>query len=208
MFNFSPKDVEFFDLFVESANYFYKGALIMDEVMLDYNKARAKMKEIIDLEHEADAINDRIIDKLNKTFITPIDREDIYDLANGLDDGIDMLQGILQRIVMYRTGQAGEGPVSMVKLLIEATAELMKAFAYLKDIKKNEAGILEATHKISKLESEGDRVYRHEVAYLFDNVKDPIELIKWKDILENLEEALDHAEDVSDMLRGVVMKYA
>lgn len=208
MFNFSQKDLEFFDLFVESANYFYKGALIIDEVMVDYNKAQVKMKEIIDLEHEADAVNDRIIDKLNQTFITPIDREDIYALANGLDDGVDFLQGTLQRIVMYRTGAAGEGPIAMAKLLIEATEEIIKAFSLLRDIKKNQAAILEATHKISKLESEGDRVYRHEVAYLFDNVTNPIELIKWKDILENLEETLDHCEDVSDMIRGVVMKYA
>lgn len=208
MFNFSKKDNEFYDLFVESAGYFYKGCMLMDEVMLDYSKAEEKMKEIIDLEHEADAINDRIIDKLNQTFITPIDREDIYALANGLDDGVDNLQGTLQRIVMYRSGEAKEGAIAITKLLIESTEEIIKAFSLLKDIKKNQAVILEATHKICKLESEGDRVYRHEIAYLFDNVKDPIELIKWKDILENLEETLDHCEDLADMIRGVVMKYA
>lgn len=208
MFNFKRKDLEFFDLFVESAGYFYKGALMMDEVMLDYSKAEAKMKEIIDLEHEADAVNDKIIDKLNQTFITPIDREDIYSLATGLDDGVDFLQGTLQRIVMYRTGPAKEGAVSLTKLLIESTEEIIKAFSLLKDIKKNQSQILEATHKIGRLESEGDRVYRHEVAFLFDKVKDPIELIKWKDVLEYLEDTLDHCEKLSDMIRGVVMKYA
>ncbi|MBE6096217.1 DUF47 domain-containing protein [Schwartzia succinivorans] len=208
MFNFKHKNTEFFDLFVDSAKYFYKGALIMEEVMLDSTKAVAKMKEIIDLEHEADAVNDKIIDHLNQTFITPIDREDIFALANGLDDGVDFLQGTLQRIVIYRIGPAKEGAVSLTKLLLEATEEIIKAFSLLKDIKKNRVLILEATHKIGKLESEGDRVYRHEIAFLFDNVKDPIELIKWKDILENLEDTLDHCEDVSDMIRGVVMKYA
>ena len=208
MFNFKHKNTEFFDLFVDSAKYFYKDALIMEEVMLDSTKAVAKMKEIIDLEHEADAVNDKIIDHLNQTFITPIDREDIFALANGLDDGVDFLQGTLQRIVIYRIGPAKEGAVSLTKLLLEATEEIIKAFSLLKDIKKNRVLILEATHKIGKLESEGDRVYRHEIAFLFDNVKDPIELIKWKDILENLEDTLDHCEDVSDMIRGVVMKYA
>ena len=208
MFNFKHKNTEFFDLFVDSAKYFYKGALIMEEVMLDSTKAVAKMKEIIDLEHEADAVNDKIIDHLNQTFITPIDREDIFALANGLDDGVDFLQGTLQRIVIYRIGPAKEGAVSLTKLLLEATEEIIKAFSLLKDIKKNRVLILEATHKIGKLVSEGDRVYRHEIAFLFDNVKDPIELIKWKDILENLEDTLDHCEDVSDMIRGVVMKYA
>ncbi len=208
MFNFQHKNTEFFECFVESAKCFYRGALMLDEVMLDYTQAADKMKAIIDLEHEADAINDKIIDELNQTFITPIDREDIFALANGLDDGVDYLQTTLQRIVIYRTGQAKEGVVSLTKLLLESTSEIIKAFELLKDIKKNRELILESTHRIGKLESEGDRVYRQEIAFLFDNVKDPIELIKWKDILENLEDTLDHCEDVSDMIRGVVMKYA
>ena len=208
MFKFKKKDSEFFDLFVDSANYFYQGALMMDEVMLDYSKAVDKVKEINDLEHEADKVNDKIIDKLNLTFITPIDREDIYALANGLDDGVDYLQGTLQRIVMYRTGKAMSGAVRMTKLLIEATEQTIRAFSLLKDIRKNQAAILDATHKIAQIESEGDRVYRHEIAYLFDKEKDPIELIKWKDILEKLEDTLDHCEKLSDMIRGVVMKYA
>ena len=208
MFNFKHRNTEFFDLFIESAKFFYKGALLLEEVMLDYTKAQAKMKEIIDLEHAADAINDKIIDNLNQTFITPIDREDIFALANGLDDGVDFLQGTLQRLVIYRTGAAREGVVALSKLLLEATEEIINAFTLLKEIKKNRTQILESTHKISKLESEGDRVYRHEIAYLFDNVTDPIEIIKWKDILEKLEDTLDHCEDLSDMMRGVVMKYA
>lgn len=208
MFKFNQKDTEYFDLFVESARYFYNGALMMDEVMLDYSKATDKVREIVELEHEADAVNDKIIDKLNTTFITPIDREDIYAIANGLDDGVDILQGTLQRIVMYKAGKAMSGAVSLTKLIIEATEEIIKALTMLKDIRKNQAQILDATHKIAKLESEGDRVYRHEVAYLFDKEKNPIELIKWKDILENLEDTLDHCEKIGDMLRGVVMKYA
>ena len=208
MFKFNQKDTEYFDLFVESARYFYNGALMMDEVMLDYSKATDKVREINELEHEADVVNDKIIDKLNMTFITPIDREDIYAIANGLDDGVDILQGTLQRIVMYRTGKAMNGAVSLTKLIIESTEEIIKALTMLKDIRKNQAKILDATHKIAKLESEGDRVYRHEVAYLFDKETNPIELIKWKDILENLEDTLDHCEKIGDMLRGVVMKYA
>ncbi len=209
MFNFKHKDAEFFDLFVESAGYFYKGALLMNEVMLDYSKADAKMDEIVDLEHEADAINDKIIDKLNQTFITPIDREDIYALANGLDDGVDFLQGTLQRMVMYHTaGPVKQGAIALTKLLIESTEEIIKAFTLLKNIKTNQQEILRCTHKIGKLESEGDLLYRREVAYLFERVTDPVEIIKWKDILEYLENTLDHCEDVSDMIRGVVMKYA
>ncbi len=208
MFNFSRKDTEFFDLFVQSAKYFHDGAVMMDEVIADHTKAAVKVKEIIDLEHAADAVNDKIIDKLNLTFITPIDREDIYSLANELDDGVDLLHGALQRIVMYKTGEAMGGAVSLTKLILESTEELTTAFSLLVDIKKNQTQLLEATHKIENLESEGDRIYRQEVSFLFDNEKDPIELIKWKDILENLENTLDHCEKLSDMIRGVVMKYA
>ncbi len=208
MFKFKQKDGEFFDLFVESARFFHSGALIMDEVMADYSKAHSRVKQIIDLEHEADKVNDKIIDKLNMTFITPIDREDIYALANGLDDGVDYLQGTIQRLVMYNAASTKEGARSLTKLLIDATEEIIWAFSLLKNIRKNQAQILEATHKIGHLESEGDRIYRNEVASLFADEKDPIELIKWKDILEILEETLDHCERISDMIRGVVMKYA
>lgn len=208
MFNFTHKDEEFYDLFIDSAVFFNRGALLMNEVMKDYSKAEAKMKEIIDLEHDADEVNDRIIDKLNQTFITPIDREDIYALANGLDDGVDFLQGTLQRMVMYRTGPAREGAVELTQLLIESTDALVKAFSLLKNIKSNQHKILDHTRRIEKLESEGDRLYRKEVAHLFDCCKDPIEIIKWKEVLEYLENTLDHCEDVSDLIRGVVMKYA
>ena len=114
MFSFGKKDdVQFFDLFVESARYFYEGALLLNEVMLDLSKADLKMNELQDLEHAADNINDRIIDKLNLTFITPIDREDIFNMANGLDDGVDLLQGTLQRIVMYNAGEPREGAIEL-----------------------------------------------------------------------------------------------
>lgn len=208
MFNYKKKDTEFYELFVESAKLFYKGALIMDEVMLDYHKGEEKMQEIISLEHHADDVNDRIIDKLNQTFITPIDREDIYSLANGLDDGVDILQDTLQMLVVYKAGAAMDGAVRLTKLIIESTEEIIKALDMLSDIKKNQLAILDDTHRIGRLESEGDRVYRQELAMLFDREKDPINLIKWKDILANLEESLDHCERISDMIRGVVMKYA
>ena len=210
MFDLKPKKKsnEFFVLFEESAEYFYQATLLLDEVMMDHRKADIKVKEINDLEHRADKVNDAIIDKLNQTFITPIDREDIYAIANGLDDGVDQLQGMLQRIVIYHTGDAREGALRLTKLLIESTAEIKRAAALLNAISKNQNEILAITSKIDKLESEGDHVFRGELAYLFEYVKDPIELIKWKDLLEGLENTLDHCERMADLLKGVVMKYA
>ena len=210
MFDLKPKKKsnEFFVLFEESAEYFYQATLLLDEVMMDHRKADIKVKEINDLEHRADKVNDAIIDKLNQTFSTPIDREDIYAIANGLDDGVDQLQGMLQRIVIYHTGDAREGALRLTKLLIESTAEIKRAAALLNAISKNQAELLAITSKIDKLESEGDHVFRGELAYLFEYVKDPIELIKWKDLLEGLEDTLDHCERMADLLKGVVMKYA
>ena len=210
MFDLKPKKKsnEFFVLFEESAEYFYQATLLLDEVMMDHRKADIKVKEINDLEHRADKVNDAIIDKLNQTFITPIDREDIYAIANGLDDGVDQLQGMLQRIVIYHTGEAREGALRLTKLLIESTAEIKRAAALLNSISKNQNELLAITSKIDKLESEGDHVFRGELACLFEYVKDPIELIKWKDLLEGLEETLDHCERMADLLKGVVMKYA
>lgn len=210
MFDLKPKKKsnEFFVLFEESADYFYQATLLLDEVMMDHRKADIKVKEINDLEHRADKVNDAIIDKLNQTFITPIDREDIYAIANGLDDGVDQLQGMLQRIVIYHTGEAREGTLRLTKLLIESTAEIKRAAALLSAISKNQNELLAITSRIDKLESEGDHVYRVELAYLFEYVKDPIELIKWKDLLEGLEDTLDHCERLADLLKGVVMKYA
>lgn len=209
MFDFKKKkDTEFFDLFVQSAKYFNQGAQLMDDVMLDHSKADQKVKEIQELEHKADKINDQIIDKLNQTFITPIDREDIYSLANSLDDGVDLLQGTLQRIVMYHTGEPREGAVQLTRLLIESTQEIIKALEMLSDLKTNQDKIMASIQMVYRIESEGDRIFRREIAYIFDQVKDPIELIKWKDILEYLEDTTDHCEKIADLIRGVVMKYA
>lgn len=202
------KNTEFYDLFVKSAEYFHQGALIINDVMTDYSRAEEKIKSIIDLEHVADNINDKIIDKLNHTFITPIDREDIYDIATGLDDGVDFLQGTLQRAVMYRIDTIRPTALEMSKLLIKATADITEIFKLLYSLQHNEKKILEYTAEISKIESAGDKVYRSGVAELFSTVKDPIEIIKWKDILEYLENTMDHCESIADMLRGVVMKYA
>ena len=208
MFNFTRKDTEFFDLFVESAKYLHEGAIMTDAVIMDHTKAVEKVKEIIDLEHSADRVNEKILEKLNLTFITPLDREDIYSLANELNDGVDILHGALQRIVMYRVGEAMGGAVSMAKLLVSSSEELVTAFSLLENVKKNQTHLLDAVHLISDMESEGDRIYRHEIAFLFETEQNPIELIKWKDILENLEDTLDHFEKISNMIRGVVMKYA
>lgn len=218
MFNFSKKDQEFFDLFLENAKYFHLGALILDEVIKDPNKTFERIEEILSLESAADEINEKIIEKLNLSFITPIDREDIYSIAGELATGVDMLHDALQRIIMYHAGRATEKSARMTKLLVDSTRTIREAFELMKDIKKNQREMLDKIHKISDYEEKGDRIYREDISVLFDEAeiaakehgasKAVIHLIKWKDILEDLEQTLDHCKKIGDMIRGVVMKYA
>jgi Phosphate transport regulator (distant homolog of PhoU) len=176
--------------------------------MNDHTKIGEKITQIANLEHKADDHNDAIVDKLNQTFITPMDREDIYAMANMLDDGVDFIQGILERMMLYRTGKPSEGAVELSRLLSDCSEEIVKAFDLLKNINGNQHKILDHTRKVVVLESEGDRIYRQEVAHLFTSGGDTLEIIKWKEVLEYLEDALDHYEKIADLLRGVVMKYA
>ena len=208
MFGFKPKEDEFFKLFIESSNVLRQGAYVLKEVMNDYTQLDEQMEHMSKLEHQADDINDAIIDKLNQTFITPLDREDIYSFATMLDDVVDFLQGTMQRMVLYKAGKPTPGAIQLAELLVESTEEMVLAFNLLVNIKRNQDKILEHTKKIGELESLGDNIYRREVALLFETCPDPIEVIKWKEILEHLEDALDHCERIGDLLRGVVMKYA
>lgn len=208
MFSLKPKEDKFFELFAQSTRLVRQGAYIQRELMENYNSIDQRMNLVSDLEHEADELNDAIIDKLNQTFITPLDREDIYALATMLDDLVDYVQGTVERMMLYRTGKPTPAAVELADLLTKSTEELVNIFDLLKNIKGNQEKILEHTRKIVDLESEGDSVYRKEVAHLFANCPDPIYVIKWKEVLAHLEDSLDHCEKIADIIRGVVMKYA
>ena len=197
MFDIGYKHYEFFDMLNQHAKYFNQGSKIMYDVMINYDTAQTKMEET------------ETVQKLNQVFITPIDREDIFALSYGLDDGVDNIHGSLERVIMYEAGQPKtDGPAKLSQLLIKATDELVKATALLKDIRKNHNEILECTNRILTYESQGDTLYRSEMSSLFKTEKDPIALVKWKDILQCLEDTLDQTKHISDTLKGVVMKYA
>lgn len=217
MFNFSRKDKEFFELFWENAKYFNLGAIILDEIIKDPNKAAERRDEILALEASSDNVNEKIVAKLNLSFITPIDREDIFSIAGELATGVDMLHDALQRILMYHAGRATEKSARMTKLLVESTAQLVRAFELMVSIKENQRGMLDAVRLIREFEDKGDNIFREDITSLFDEAeiaarehgasKAVIHLIKWKDILEDLEQTLDHCKKIGDMIQGVVMKY-
>lgn len=217
MFNFSKKDTEFFELFWENAKYFHRGAIILDEIIKDPNKSIERKDEILALEASADNVNEKIVAKLNLSFITPIDREDIYSIASELATGVDMLHDALQRIMMYHAGRATEKSARLTNLLVESTRQLVRAFELMIDIRDNQRGMLDAVREIREYEGAGDVIFREDIASLFDEAeiaarehgasKAVIHLIKWKDILEDLEQTLDHCQKIGVMIQGVVMKY-
>ena len=206
-FNFKPKNNIFFEQFAQSTRLVRRGAYLLEETMQEHHKVAAKMEEISELEHKADKLNDLIIDKLNSVFLTPLDREDIYALATMLDDEVDFFQGILELMAVYKVGQPPEGAIELAQLLVKCAERLVSIFDMLQNIKGNQEEILAQSRRIVDLESKGDTIYRREVAQLFMTCKDPIEIIKWKDLLQKLEDALDHCEKIADLIRGVVLKY-
>lgn len=208
MLALNSKKNKFFVLFSESARLAQKGAYILHDALIRPESLPEKVKQVFDLEHEADELNDEILDNLHQTFITPLDREDIFALTNQLDDIVDYVEDIVERMALFRVSKPTGGAIELGKLLALCTDELVSAFDLLANIKGNREKILDLTKNIVEMEEKGDHIYREEVARLFIGNVDPIDIIKWKEILELQEDALDHCERIADQLKGVLMKYA
>jgi hypothetical protein len=157
---------------------------------------------IKDLEHKGDELTHRVIDELNKTFITPIDREDIHDLSAALDDVLDLIDGIATRIVLFRIVQPISSVPEMCAVLLSQAMEIGAAISNLQD----NDHVVERCIEINRLENDADRLFQSAIATLFDEVKDPIEVIKRKEIIETLEAATDKAEDVANVLESIIVK--
>ncbi|NBJ15131.1 MAG: DUF47 domain-containing protein [Dehalobacter sp. 4CP] len=203
----SKKENDFFVLMKENAQLICESSLVLKEAVKDPDTFPVKMKELIDLEHRADDITNKIIDNLNKTLVTPMDREDLYSLATNMDDIIDFIQGALERMIMYKAKPPHSGVEELIRVLDDCIHIIKISVDNLPNIRTKLNLILENTEKIHKLESEGDRLYRSEVGKLFENESNPIEIIKWKEILEHLEDATDRCEDLALVIKGVVLKY-
>jgi len=206
--HFKNKEDEFYKLLKESACLLVKSSEILCSAVADPSEVQQKMNELNETEHAADEITKAIIIKLNKTLVTPMDREDIYSLATILDDVVDFIQGALERMIMYKAMQPLNGARELIRILHECVLIAKESIDYLPSIRTKLRDILINTDRISRLETEGDKIYRLEVAKLFEEEMNPVEIIKWKEILEHLEDAVDRCEDLSDAIKGVVLKYA
>ena len=204
--SFFPKETDFFGMFEKAALNLNKGATLFVEMMEDFSTADKKVKQIYDVEQEGDMITHEVMRRLNKTFLTPVDREDIHALISRIDDVLDLIWASADRATLYKISTTTPEVIELSKTLLSTTEIITKAIKSLKD--KKYSYIQEYCIEINRLENRGDRIYREALVKLFDHIKDPILVIKWKDIYEHLENATDTCEDVANILEGIVLKHA
>lgn len=203
---FFPKETDFFGMFEKAALNLNKGATLLVEMMEDFSSSEAKAKAIYEVEQEGDMLTHEVMRRLNKTFLTPIDREDIHALISRLDDVLDLIWASADRATLFKVEESTPEAVELSKTLHETTSIITKAVSSLKD--KKYTYIQEYCIEINRLENVADKIYREALVKLFNDVKDPILVIKWKDIYEHLEDATDTCEDVANILEGIVLKHA
>ena len=207
MFSLIPKEDAFFDMFKKAAHNMIEGSRLLKNMMDQFGDPAAQAKHIKDVEHIGDGITHDIATKLNQTFITPIDREDIHALISTMDDILDLIYGTANRMVYYKVPPPTADMKKVVQILVRAVEEVAKAVLRLRNMKKPEM-ILAQCIQINSLENEADEALRQAISNLFDREKDPIKLIKEKEILEMLESATDRCEDVANVIEGIVLKNA
>ncbi|HPL62460.1 MAG TPA: DUF47 family protein [Syntrophales bacterium] len=201
-----PKDEKFYDLFEELADKIEEGGKLFHDILEKYEYSEPKLSKLKEIEHEADTITHRTYEKMHKTFLTPLDREDIYALVNKMDSILDMIEAAGIRMHLYKIKKPSREIIELTRVLNEAICGVKKIVYALRH-KKNTKQILDICVEINTLENEGDYILRTTVARLFEEEKDAIELIKWKEICERIEEALDVCEDVSNIVEGIVLKH-
>lgn len=202
-----PKEENFFEYFEELANKIEEGGQFFLEMTQNRDYTEAKVARLKELEHEADVITHRTYEKMHKTFLTPIDREDIYALVNKMDSIMDVIEATAIRIHMYKVKKPDDEIIKQAEILFQAIKKIKGIVHGLRDM-KNSKMILDGCVEINTLENAGDVVLRTIITNLFIKEKDAIELIKWKEIFERIEEAIDVCEDVSNIVEGIVLKHA
>jgi uncharacterized protein len=199
-----PKDKKFFDMFAEMAANISEGARLLKAILDDFENVEVRVKQLKDLEHKGDDMTHAVLVKLNQTFITPFDREDIHQLASKLDDVLDYVYAAGERLVMYKILSAPPAAAELAGVIIRQADQLSKAVSML----EKHDDVLEICVEINRLENEADQIGRAALAALFEREKDPISLIKIKELIEVLETATDKAEDAANVLESVVLKSA
>ena len=206
-FSFLPKDPNFFDLFDKMVGYAVNAADHFKAVVSGGAIDEASLQKIRDIEHQGDEVTHEILDRLNKTFITPFDREDIHALAKELDDIIDMLNTITSRLVVYKLTAIDKNLVAFASVINESVRGVFSAVHGLRDA-KNLKSVCDSCVEINRLENVGDTMRDTMLAELFETSKDPIFIMKWKEIYQDAETVLDICEDVAHVVQSILVKQA
>jgi len=196
------RDREFFDLFEEAGGNILRCAALLEEMLRDYPERNELAREILICEQEGDRITHDIIQRLNQTFVTPIDREDIYALSSALDDIVDYTEEVADYLGLYKIEAPMQQAQDLAEVLHLASRQISEALPRLRGFKD----LSHYTVEINRLENDGDRIVREAIASLFDNGIDPMVVIRWKDIFERLENAIDSTERVANIIEGIVIK--
>jgi len=199
---FVPNDREFFDLFEEAAQNILRGADLLDQMLGGCPEKAHLARELLIAEQEGDRITHDIVQRLNQTFVTPIDREDILELASGLDDVLDMAEEVGDFLGLYKIEAPMAQSQRMAHILLQSTRQIAEAMPRMRKFDD----ISHYTVEIHRLENDGDRVVREALASLFEEGIDPMVVIRWKDIYERLEQAIDATERVANILQNIVIK--
>ena len=204
MLNILPRDERYFDRFTDLAVRIRDAAVTLDRFFRGEAGVAATATEVKRLEHECDEISHQILRSIDQTFITPIDREDIHQLAVRLDDVIDLIDGTVRRLVLFQIDAPTPLSAKLSQLVVRSATELVEAVSKLR---KNK-GVMDHCIQIKKLENEGDAVYGEAIASLFRGKPDAVELIKWKEVYDTMERCMDSSVAVAHVLESVVLKHS
>ena len=202
-FRLIPREEKFYADFIAIADELKVGSRKLEEMVATDPPVWDKAEELKEIEHKCDFLTHAVYQRLHRTFVTPIDREDIHSLARSLDDVMDSIDATAGYIRTYRIARVRGGVRELARIISGSTAEIRHAMEHLESRK----GVSEHVVEINRLENEADRVHQQAIRELFEEEKDPIALIKWKEILDYLEDTTDRCEDVADLLEGVVLKH-
>ena len=203
-FRLIPREERFYDDFVALAEEIRHGAAILEEMLAPDQPLWDKADEIKEIEHKCDFLTHEIIQRLHRTFVTPLDREDIFALARSLDDVMDAIDATAAIVRLYQISVVRQDARDLARIIMASAEQVVKAAKAL----ERKKGVAEPAVEINRLENEADRAHQNAVRRLFEEEKDPIQIMKWKEILDFLEDATDRCEDVANVLEGVVVKHA
>ena len=203
-FRLIPREERFYDDFVALAEEIRRGAILLEQMLAPERPIWDKADEIKEVEHTCDVLTHEIIQRLHRTFVTPLDREDIHALARSLDDVMDAIDASAAVVRLYQIEHVRPDARELARLVKTSTDQMVLA---LKALERRQ-GVAEPAVEINRLENEADRAHQISLRRLFEEERDPIAIIKWKEILDFLEDATDRCEDVANVLEGVVVKHA